>query len=637
MQNVLEFYLKMKDMMSGGLVKVAQTAKQSFAKVNVSLSDVQANTAKAGTGFEKMAEKAKEARAEVDKLKESSSALKGLLMGGLMAIGVGGIMQQSLAQAAMKENQQIAFKVLTGSKSFGAGLYNNIVKMADATPFESQDLARGAKTMLGYGVNKNAIMPDLKMLGEVASAQDNPADALQSLALAFGQVQAKGHLAGQEVLQMINAGFNPLKEISDMTGRSMNDLDKIMEKGGISANMLTQAYVHATGAGGKFHDMMLEQSQTLGGQYSTFMDLIHSKMRGFGELLSPMAKGLMQMAGAILNSKPAMVALGVGLVAATGLLISAAMATGLMARAMDALTLAVTRNPFTFWVGIAATAIGLLLPLVQQLFTKTHTVRDEWDKLIQKEGLLKAVNQGAAASIAEQTAKAKILIATIKDETLSHELRLQKLNELKSAAPGYFNHLTLAKSQTDEATQSLDKYTEALLRNARAQAAQEKITELERVYINTAMANHDAAETSLKTIAGGSATLIGKRLAAGQTGGAGAQSVLNNADRMAAAVKADEAAKNKKLLDEQQDRINMLMGFVKQGDKQTGPGGADGLGDTAKNISAGGPRVININGVTFMNKLADHVNINNQGDLANVEMRFQEMFLRILNSGASVQ
>ncbi len=620
--------------MSGGLVKAAQTAKQTFAQVNTGLNDVQGNTAKAGNGFEKMANKAKEARAEVEKLRESSSMLKGALMGGLVAIGVGGIVQQSLAQAAMKENQQTAFKVLSGSKSFGAGLYTNIVKMVDTTPFESQDLARGAKTMLGYGVNKNAIMPDLKMLGEVASAQDNPAEALQSLALAFGQVQAKGHLAGQEVLQMINAGFNPLKEISDMTGKSMNELDKTMEKGGISATLLTQAYMHATGEGGKFHNMMLEQSQTLGGQYSTFMDLIHSKMRGFGELLSPMAKGLMQFAGAILNSKPALVALGIGLTASTGILISTAMATGLMAKAMDALTLAVTRNPFTFWVGIAATAIGLLLPLVQQLFTKTHTLRDEWDKLIQKEGLLKSVNQGAAASIAEQTAKAQILIATIKDETLSHELRLQKLNELKNAAPGYFNHLTLAKSQTDGATQSLDKYTEALLRNAQAQAAQEKITEIQRGYITGVMANHDDTEASLAKIAAGANYMVGKRLATGQTGRAGAQTILDTADRMAAQVKAEEAAKNKKLLDEQQDRMKLLMGFADKGDKPTGPGSADGLGDTAKNISAGGPRIININGVSL--KYADHVTINNKGDIDMSESRMQEFWLRVLNSGASV-
>ena len=207
----------------------------------------------------------------------------------------------SLQQASQRENQQIAFKVLTGSKFTGNGLMNNLQTMADVTPYETQDLARGAKTMLGYGVGVGRVMPMLKNIGDIAAAQDDAAGSLQSLSLAYGQVFAKGHLAGQEALQMINAGFNPLKEISVMTGRSMADLDKIMEKGGITIAMVDKAFQHATGEGGKFHNMMKEQSETLSGRWSTLMDLVHSKMRGFGEVLSPIAKGVMDLATKFLN------------------------------------------------------------------------------------------------------------------------------------------------------------------------------------------------------------------------------------------------------------------------------------------------------------------------------------------------
>jgi hypothetical protein len=58
---------------------------------------------------------------------------------------------------------------------------------------------------------------------------------------------------GQEVLQFINAGFNPLSQIAKDTGKSMADLKKEMEDGKISVQMVKQAFINATSAGGLFY------------------------------------------------------------------------------------------------------------------------------------------------------------------------------------------------------------------------------------------------------------------------------------------------------------------------------------------------------------------------------------------------
>ncbi len=174
--------------------------------------------------------------------------------------------------------------------------------MADVTPYESADLGRAAKQMMAFGLGQNRVMPMLKNIGDIASAQDDSKGALQGLAHAYGETVGQGHLMGRDVMEMVNNGFNPVHELSIMTGRSMADLDKIMEKGGITIAMVDKAFEHATGNGGKFHDMMKEQSETLGGKWSTFMDLVHTKMRNFGESLSPIAKGLMDFATKILNA-----------------------------------------------------------------------------------------------------------------------------------------------------------------------------------------------------------------------------------------------------------------------------------------------------------------------------------------------
>ncbi|MEI6900644.1 MAG: hypothetical protein WCL00_12265 [Bacteroidota bacterium] len=86
---------------------------------------------------------------------------------------------------------------------------------------------------------------------------------------------------------MINQGFNPLQEISEMTGKSIGKLKDEMEKGKISSDMVTQAFQHATSAGGRFYDMANKQSETLGGRLSTVQDGISMMSNAIGQRLYP--------------------------------------------------------------------------------------------------------------------------------------------------------------------------------------------------------------------------------------------------------------------------------------------------------------------------------------------------------------
>lgn len=79
--------------------------------------------------------------------------------------------------------------------------------------------------------------------------------------------------------------------------------------------------------------------------------------------------------------------------------------------------------------------------------------------------------------------------------------------------------------------------------------------------------------------------------------------------------------------------------LVKSADKTPGAKNADGQSQankTAGDITSGGPRVININGVKFTDKIELHILSAKEG-LSELESHMQEMFLRILNSGAALQ
>ena len=167
------------------------------------------------------------------------------------------------------ENLRTSLDVLTGSAENGSKMFKQLTDFAAKTPFESTELVEASKMMLGYGISTEKIMPNLRMLGDISMGNK---EKLAGLTYAFSQVQATGRLTGQDLLQMVNAGFNPLQEISKKTGESMVDLKKRMEEGGISAQEVADAMATATDKGGRFYQGMEKGSKTLSGRMSTLKD-----------------------------------------------------------------------------------------------------------------------------------------------------------------------------------------------------------------------------------------------------------------------------------------------------------------------------------------------------------------------------
>lgn len=167
------------------------------------------------------------------------------------------------------EMLRASLDTLTGSAENGKKMFASLYEMAAKTPFETKDLASATQTLLGFGEAQKDIIPDLQMLGDVSMGN---AEKLQGLALVYAQVQSQGKLMGQDMLQMINNGFNPLKEISRTTGKSMAYLKDQMAAGAISADMVKKAFKSATAQGGLFYGGMDKGAKTLQGTWSTLMD-----------------------------------------------------------------------------------------------------------------------------------------------------------------------------------------------------------------------------------------------------------------------------------------------------------------------------------------------------------------------------
>lgn len=178
------------------------------------------------------------------------------------------------------QSLSVSFETLLGSKGKADQLMGQIRKYAANTPMQMNDLAQGAQTLLGFNIEAKKVMPIMQAIGDISMGNR---DKFNSLTLAFAQMSATGKLMGQDLLQMINAGFNPLTVISEQTGKSISTLKDEMSSGAISAKMVEDAFKAATAEGGKFHGMLDQQSKTLRGSISNLQGAFTDMLNDFGE------------------------------------------------------------------------------------------------------------------------------------------------------------------------------------------------------------------------------------------------------------------------------------------------------------------------------------------------------------------
>jgi len=232
----------------------------------------------------------------IERIRSASGGFGAIARNALGAFGAIGVFQSVkgiIKLGSDIEQTNIAFETMLGSADGAKKLIGELNEYANITPYENNDLYDQAKLLLNFGVAQEKILPSLRMLGDVAMGDKNK---LQGLTLAFSQIQSTGRLMGQDLLQLINTGFNPLQELSKMTGKSMGTLKEEMGKGQISADMVTEAFKRATSEGGRFFNMSEKMSQTAMGKLSTLMGKLKLQLSGIGLSLLEKLKPLIDFA-----------------------------------------------------------------------------------------------------------------------------------------------------------------------------------------------------------------------------------------------------------------------------------------------------------------------------------------------------
>ena len=177
---------------------------------------------------------------------------------------VGNSLQFEQAQANMRT-------LMNGNTEAADKLLGKLREYGKSTVYDTNGLVEAQKTMMAFGLEADFAFKNLKHIGDVALGDSQK---MQALSLAFSQTTSTGKLMGQDLMQMINAGFNPLEVISQKTGKSIAVLKDEMSKGAISADMVAQAFQWATEEGGRFYQGAEAAAQTVSGRIAKMRDTI---------------------------------------------------------------------------------------------------------------------------------------------------------------------------------------------------------------------------------------------------------------------------------------------------------------------------------------------------------------------------
>lgn len=212
-------------------------------------------------------------------LAKSGAAAAATALAGVTAALGGGVVAGVKYNATI-EQYQTSFEVMTGSAEKAEQMVKQLTDLGAKTPFEMTGLADTTQLLMQYGFTADEAISQMMMLGDISQGS---ADKMNRIAMAYGQMSSAGKVQLEDVKQMIEAGFNPLQEISESTGESMSSLYDRISKGTLSVDEITASMERSTSAGGKYFQSMEKQSQTVSGQLSTLKD---NAMQLLGSLTS---------------------------------------------------------------------------------------------------------------------------------------------------------------------------------------------------------------------------------------------------------------------------------------------------------------------------------------------------------------
>lgn len=198
----------------------------------------------------------------------------------------GEMVESGSTLASGRQTDRISFRTLFGDEGTADAYLENLVDMANHTPFLYDDLVAMSKTLATYGYSanegdQNYILDALQTIGDTGAALGMGTGDMTAVAQALGRMKSSDKTT-LEYLNILNdRGIGAVGYLADFYGKSQGDIYGMISKGQISGSEAVEIITAALQKA--YSGSMEEQSQTFAGISSTLEGLTQELENAGGE------------------------------------------------------------------------------------------------------------------------------------------------------------------------------------------------------------------------------------------------------------------------------------------------------------------------------------------------------------------
>lgn len=178
--------------------------------------------------------------------------------------------------ASAAETTEISLTTMLGSAEAARDMLEQLSAFAARTPFELSGLNDATRQLLAYGFSADEVIPMLTAVGDATSALGTGQVGIESVTRALGQMQTRGKVSAEEMLQLTEAGIPAWEYLARAIGTDTAGAMEQVSKGAVDA--ATGISALTSGMEQDFGGMMEEQSKTLTGVMSNLSDAIQQPL-----------------------------------------------------------------------------------------------------------------------------------------------------------------------------------------------------------------------------------------------------------------------------------------------------------------------------------------------------------------------
>ena len=328
MSNIVEFVVRMRDLMSGGLKRLSSTSQSAFQQMARHTDRVTGRNRVLGQSFNELQRNIRAvestiknstipsqisaARKELERLQRQAAQHRGNINGAGSSgsssggIGIGGLaignmlgnfatnaasaflgavkdgIGAAIAGSMQKEKDLVGLSTFIGEKG-AADAYKNIRKDAEITPFDTASLLKVNRALISSGLNAKDAREDAMNLANAISATGGGNDELMRMAINMQQIKSLGKASSMDIKQFGYAGINIYKILEKATGKNADEVKKM----DVSYDLLAKSLAMARSEGGLYAGALEKMGKTMSGKWEQVKDRGANALTDIGDAFAP--------------------------------------------------------------------------------------------------------------------------------------------------------------------------------------------------------------------------------------------------------------------------------------------------------------------------------------------------------------